>query len=148
MANMKRTSLVGAKRRTLQTALAAFLTAISTTALAGESGYICEIKEVRVLSDNGTTINSDEHSEQYEERNFSINRQNGEMIGMPFTTSNFKDITVLDHGGESASYKAMATATEPTLSAMYIYVAEHFDGRDKPFWGTANGTQIYSGLCE
>lgn len=130
------------------TALVILLAAISSASFAGESGYICEIKEVRVLSSDGTAIESKEHSNQYEEKNFSINRKTGEMIGMPFTTSNFKDITVLDHGGENASYKAMAKTTVPSLSAMYIYVAEHFDGRDKPFWGTANGTQIYSGLCE
>ncbi|MEM8499290.1 MAG: hypothetical protein AAF542_14800 [Pseudomonadota bacterium] len=128
----------------LATLIAALL---SFTAQAGEDGYICKIFEVRVLSNEGTLIESKKFTRQFEDRSFSINRNNGEMIGMPFTTSAYKSTTVLDRGGENSSYKSMAQSEAP-LAAMFMYVAEHFQDREKPFWGTANGTQIYSGICE
>ncbi len=114
---------------------------------AGEDGYICKIVEVRVLSNEGTLIESKKFTKQFEDRSFSINRNNGEMIGMPFTTSAYKSTTVLDRGNKDSSYKSMAQSEAP-LAAMFMYVAEHFQHREKPFWGTANGTQIYSGICE
>ncbi len=120
---------------------------LSFTAQAGEDGYICKIVEVRVLSNEGTLIESKKFTKQFEDRSFSINRNNGEMIGMPFTTSAYKSTTVLDRGSDNSSYKSMAQSEAP-LAAMFMYVAEHFQDREKPFWGTANGTQIYSGICE
>jgi len=115
---------------------------------AGEDGYICEINEVRVLSDEGTLVESEDFSKQFVGRNFSIDRNSGAMIGMPFSTSAFKSVSVLNAGGDGSSYKAMAQSPEPGKAAMYMYVAEHLKQREKPFWGTANGTQIYSGICE
>lgn len=115
---------------------------------AGEDGYICQISEVRVLSDNGTLLESDEHSKLYEDRSFSIDRNTGAMIGVPFSTSAFKSISVLNRGNADSSYKAMASSQTPEVPAMYMYVAEHLETREKPFWGTAAGTQIYSGICE
>ncbi len=120
---------------------------LSVTTRAGEDGYICKIVEVRVLSNEGTLIESKKFTRQFEDRSFSINRNNGEMIGMPFTTSAYKSTTVLDRGSENSSFKSMAQSEAP-LAAMFMYVAEHFQDREKPFWGTANGTQIYSGICE
>ena len=132
--------------------LIALLTALLSSTLtgvvfAGEDGYICRIVEVRVLSNEGTLIESKKFTKQFEDRSFSINRNNGEMIGMPFTTSNYKTTTVLDRGNEDSSFKSMAQAEAP-LAAMFMYVAEHFEDREKPFWGSVNGTQIYSGICE
>lgn len=130
-------------------ALAVALTTLwSAISLAGAQGYICEINEVRVLSDEGTQVESEDFSKQFVGRNFSIDRTTGAMIGMPFSTSAFKSISVLNAGSEESSYKAMAQSEEPGKAAMYMYVAEHLKNREKPFWGTANGTQIYSGICE
>ncbi len=128
----------------LTTLIAALL---SFAAQAGEYGYICKIVEVRVLSNEGTLIESKKFTKQFEDRSFSINRNNGEMIGMPFTTSAYKSTTVLDRGSKDSSFKSMAESEAP-LAAMFMYVAEHFQDREKPFWITANGTQIYSGICE
>ncbi len=133
---------------TLSALLAGITAIVALPSLAGEEGYICEIKQVRILADDGTMIENETTSEQFEERNFSINRRTGEMIGMPFTTSAFKTVSVLNFGSEDSSYKAMAQSQLEGRAAMYIYVAEHFEDREKPFWGTANGTHIYSGICE
>lgn len=135
-------------RRCLNSIAITSCTLFAAASIAGPDGYICEINEVRVLSDEGTLIESDNFTTQFKGKNFSIDRKSGAMIGMPFSTSAFKSISVLNPGNEDSSYKAMAQSEEPGLAAMYMYVAEHFDSREKPFWGTANGTQIYSGICE
>ncbi len=121
---------------------------VSAQSLAGAEGYICEINQVRVLSDEGTQVESEEFTKQFVGRNFSIDRTTGAMIGIPFSTTAFKSISVLNAGSDESSYKAMAQSEEPGKAAMYMNVAEHLDNREKPFWGTAHGTQIYSGICE
>jgi hypothetical protein len=51
-------------------------------------------------------------------------------------------------GSSENSYKAIVTSHPPNMWVLYIYVAEHYQGKKKPFWGTVDGDKIFSGYCE
>lgn len=115
---------------------------------AGESTYLCTTKQILELANKGLM---EKHTGSYEQlvgKQFSINRNTGEMIGLPFTTKSYKKITVLDKGSGVSSYKAIVTSHPPNTWVMYIYVAEQHRGKRKPFWGTDDGNKIFSGQCE
>lgn len=115
---------------------------------AGESTYLCTTKQIMELSDNGLM---ERHAGAYEQligKQFSINRNTGEMTGLPFATKSYKNITVLDKGSGVNSYKAIVTSHPPNVWIEYIYVAEQHSGKMKPFWGTDDGNKIFSGQCE
>lgn len=119
-----------------------------SASIAGESTYLCTINQIMELSDHGVM---EKHAGAYKQlvgQNFSINRKTGEMVGLPFTTQSYKQVTVLDKGGKKNSYKVIVTSHPPNMWVMYIYVAEHQQGKKKPFWGTDDGNKIFSGLCE
>ena len=116
--------------------------------VAGESMYHCTTKQILQLSDRGLM---EKHSGIYKplvDKQFFINRKTGEMIGLPFSTQEYKQITVLDEGSHESSYKAIVTSHPPNIWVMYIYVAQHNQGRKKPFWGTPDSSKIFSGYCE
>ncbi len=116
--------------------------------LAGESAYLCTTKQILELSDNGLLGKHTGAHRQLIDKQFSINRKTGEMVGSPFTTKSSKQITVLDKGSSDNSYKAIVTSHPPNMWVLYIYVAEHHRGKKKPFWGTDDGNKIFSGHCE
>lgn len=118
------------------------------TSVAGESTYLCTIKQILELSNNGTMEKNVSIYEQFFDKQFSINRDTGEMVGLPFDTQSYKQVTVLDKGSNENSYKAIVTSHSPNMWVKYIYVAEHNFGKKKPFWGTDSGDKIFSGFCE
>lgn len=126
-----------------------FLILVSPLAsIAGESTYLCTTKQILELSDSGVMEKHTGAYKQLVDKQFSINRKTGEMIGLPFTTQTYKQVTVLDKGSSESSYKAIVTSHPPHMWVLYIYVAEHNRGKKKPFWGTDDGDKIFSGYCE
>jgi hypothetical protein len=120
---------------------------LSFGALAGESTYICEIKEILELSDNGDLV---KHNGVYKSligEKFTIDRDSGEMIGLPFSTKSYKQVTVLDKGSKEMSFKSIVLSHPPNRWVMYIQVKEFAKGKLKPFWGTEGGN-MFSGQCE
>lgn len=121
---------------------------LPVVSFSGERTYRCTIEQILELSDNGMM---EKHAGVYERligKQFSVNRETGEMSGLPFATKPYAKVTVLDNGGSGNSYKAIVTSHPPNMWVMYIYVAEQHGGRKKPFWGADDGDKIYSGLCE
>ena len=121
----------------------------SCGAFAGELTYICEIKQIAELSDDGEII-SKNIGDIYKSRignKFTIDRNTGDMIGTPFTTKSYKTINVLDKGSKENSFKSIVLSHPPNMWVMYIQVKEFHKGKLKPFWGTEGGN-LYSGLCE
>jgi hypothetical protein len=122
--------------------------ASSSTSIAAENMYRCKINQIMELSDGG---NMEKHKGIYRQlvgEYFSINRRTGAMAGLPFGTTSYRQVTVLDQGSNQNSYKAIVTSHPPNMWVMYIYVAEHRSGNQKPFWGTVDGDKIFSGYCE
>jgi len=120
---------------------------ISFGALAGETTYICKIAQVLELSNNGELV---KHNGVYKSligEKFTIDRDSGDMIGLPFSTKSYKQITVLDKGSKEMSYKSIVLSHPPNRWVMYIQVKEFTKGKLKPFWGTEGGN-IFSGQCE
>lgn len=116
--------------------------------VAEESTYLCTIKQILELSDNGTMEKHLGIYKQFFGKQFSINRDTGEMVGLPFATHSYKQVTVLDKGSNENSYKAIVTSHPPNMWIKYIHVAEHNQEKKKPFWGTDSGDKIFSGFCE
>jgi hypothetical protein len=116
--------------------------------IAGENTYLCTIKQILELSESGMMGKHTGAYKQLVDKQFSINRNTGEMVGLPFSTQYYKQITVLDKGSSDNSYKAIVTSYPPNMWVLYIYVAEHNPGKKKPFWGTDDGDKIFSGYCE
>ncbi len=109
---------------------------------------MCTTKQILELSDNGLMEKHTGDYKQLIDKQFSINRKTGEMVGLPFTTKSYKEITVLDKGSSDNSYKAIVTSHPPNMWVLYIYVAELHRGKKKPFWGTDDGNKVFSGHCE
>jgi len=118
------------------------------SSVAGEHTYLCTTRQILELSDKGMMEKHTGIYEQLIDKQFSINRKTGEMVGLPFATQSYKKITVLDKGSSENSYKAIVTSHPPNLWVLYIYVAEHDRGKRKRFWGTDDGDKIFSGYCE
>jgi hypothetical protein len=116
-------------------------------ALGGETSYLCEIKEIKELSKHGKMVDHKGSFKNLIGEKFTINRSNGEMKGLPFSTASYKTITVIDKGSKDNSYKALVTSHSPNTWVMYLYVAEHQNSPKKSFWGTDDGNKIFSGLC-
>lgn len=115
---------------------------------AAENGYRCITKQILELSDSGLM---EKHQGIYKDlinKQFSVNRKTGEMVGLPFDTKLYQKITVLDKGSTENAYKAIVTSHPPNMWVLYVYVAEHHHGKKKPFWGTDDGNKIFNGLCE
>ncbi len=121
----------------------------SVGVFAGESTYICEIKQIAELSDDGEITNKN-IGDIYKSRagnKFTIDRNSGDMIGHPFNTKSYKSINVLDKGSKENSFKSIVLSNPPNIWVMYIQVKEFSKSELKPFWGTEGGN-LYSGLCE
>ena len=119
----------------------------SFSVFASQSTYVCEIKQIMELSDDGELI---KHSGVYKSlvgSKFTIDRESGDMIGLPFTTKSYKTITVLNKGSNEMSYKSITISHPPNRWIMYIQVKEFVKGKLKPFWGN-DGGNIFSGQCE
>lgn len=114
---------------------------------AGETTYICTINQILDLTNKGKMIKHDGIYKSLVGEKFTIDRNSGDMIGLPFSTKSYKDVTVLDKGSSSNSYKAIITSHPPNMWVMYIYVKEFTKGKMKPFWGTEDN-KIFSGQCE
>ena len=121
---------------------------IPLASVAGESTYLCTTKQILQLSDSGLMEKHTGAYKQLVDKQFSINRKTGEMVGLPFSTQSYRQITVLDKGSRENSYKAIVTSHPPNMWVLYIYVAEHNQGKKKPFWGTDDGDKMFSGYCE
>lgn len=116
-------------------------------AYAGEKSYECKIQQIKELSNEGEITS---HAGKYKYlagQSFTVNRDTGEMTGLPFSTESYKEVTVLDRGGKENSYKAFVISYPPNIWIKYIYIKEFQEGVDKPFWGTEDGDKIFSGTC-
>ena len=115
---------------------------------AAENTYLCTTKQILQLSDSGLMEKHTGAYEQLIDNQFSVNRITGEMVGLPFATQSYKNITILDKGSSANSFKVIVTSHPPNKWILYVYVAEHREGKRKPFWGTDDGDKIFSGYCE
>lgn len=116
-------------------------------ATCAAGAYLCTTKQVMELSNRGVMEKDTGIYKSLVGTGFTINRETGEVIGEPFDTRYYDQVTVLDKGSRENSYKAIATSPPPNVWVMYIYVAEHHRGSAKPFWGTDSGNKIFSGVC-
>jgi hypothetical protein len=124
-----------------------WLTLIPTQILAASDGYICTISEIQELNSTG---NLEIYHGIYSTligTTFSISRETGEVIGMPFSTKGWKEARVLDRGDATRSFKLMITSHQSNAWVRYLYVREFDEGERKPFWG-ADGEQMYAGTCK
>jgi len=137
----------------MKTQLAAVLFAClgmaSISAFAGSSTYLCELQQAVELAEDGTLVKHEGIYKQLLGQSFTINRTTGEMIGLPFSTEAWLGgVQVLNHGSSENGYKAIVLSGKPNVSVKYIYVAEHTEGPNKPFWGNGDNSVIFSGTCE
>jgi hypothetical protein len=121
---------------------------LPVVASAGEKTYLCTTKQILELSETGSMEKHTGAYKQLVDRQFSVNRETGEIAGLPFSTQAYKTITVLDRGSSQNSFKAIVTSHPPNKWVIYLYVAEHSQRKRKPFWGTEDGDKIFSGYCE
>ncbi|MDR7134556.1 hypothetical protein J2X06_001740 [Lysobacter niastensis] len=117
-------------------------------AAAGPNTYACKILQIVEMSDDGRIV---EHQGMWRStlgETFTVNRNNGEMIGLPFGTDSWRGgVKILNRGGDGNSYKAIVLSGGPNVSAKYIHIAEYKDGFEKPFWGNGGDAVIFSGVC-
>ena len=125
-----------------------FLILFPAKVIAGNDGYICIISEIREL---GVTGSLPPHKGIYSQligSSFSINRSTGQVIGLHFSTEAYREAKILDRGSKSNAFKLMITSYPPNILVKYIYVKELQESEDKPFWGSADGDNIYAGICK
>lgn len=116
---------------------------------SAENTYVCKILDIVEMDDNGYM---QQHIGMWKRRigeTFTVNRNTGEMIGLPFSTDGWLGGTnVLNRGGNGNSYKGLVVSGGPNISIKYIYIAEYKKQPLKPFWGNGDYNVIFSGLCE
>ena len=115
---------------------------------AGQQNYSCVVNQILELSEDGTMKQHSGIFAQLVGETFFVDRHSGAMKGLPFDTSAYKDVKLLDLGSSENSYKAIVTSHPPNMWVIYIYIAEHQKSLKKPFWGTDDGDKIFSGRCE
>lgn len=98
----------------------------SYLAQAGVNTYICKIYQAVEMSDEGQIIRHRGIWKSIIGSSFTVNRDTGKMIGLPFATDGWLGgVQVLNRGGKDNSYKAIVLSGKPNVSAKYIYIAEY-----------------------
>lgn len=120
----------------------------SIQSYGGSDGYLCTILEIKELGTSGKFATHKGAFSQLIGESFSIDRATGKVIGLPFSNESYKEIRVFDHGNTENSYKHIAISHSPNIWIQYVYVAEHEQSSEKPFWGTDDGNKIFSGVCK
>ena len=121
---------------------------LPSAVMGGQSTYLCTVNQVLELSAKGIM---EEHKGIYEVvvgQSFSVNRDTGEMLGLPFETKSYREVKVFDRGSAQNAYKATVISHPPNTWIQYIYITEFRGGDKKPFWGTEGGNMVFSGVCE
>lgn len=123
--------------------------ALPASAWAGESTYLCTIKQAMDLTDDGRFEKHDGFWNVTIGKTFTVNRTTGEMIGHPFSSRHYLGgVEILNPGSSENSYQALVRSGGPNISVMYIYIKEYHEGTAKPFWGNGDYRTIFSGTCE
>jgi hypothetical protein len=127
---------------------ASLMCSLSGPVQAGPNTYMCKILQAVELSDSGHFV---EHTGIWRwtiGESFTVNRNTGEMIGLPFSTEDWLGgVNVIDRGGDGNSYKALVISGGPNIAVKYIYVTEFQEGMVKSFWGSGDNAVIFSGTC-
>ena len=123
------------------------LLSFSLSAKADLNSYVCEIKQVIQVNDDGLMVKHDGIYKDFIGKKFSIDRVSGVMIGDAFGTKYDKTITVIDKGSKDNAYKAIVTSNPPNIWVKYIVVNEFHSTKNKSFWGNADTNTILSGQC-
>jgi hypothetical protein len=124
------------------------LLSFSLSAKADLNSYVCEIKQVIEVNDNGLMVKHVGIYKDFIGKKFSIDRVSGVMIGDAFATTYDKTITVIDKGSKDNAYKAIVTSNPPNIWVKYIVVNEFHSAKFKSFWGTMDTNTILSGQCQ
>jgi hypothetical protein len=124
------------------------LLSFSLSTKAEFNSYVCEIKQIMQLSDNGLMVKHEGIYKDFIGKKFSIDRVSGVMIGDAFATTYDKTITVIDKGSKDNAYKAIVTSNPPNIWVKYIVVNEFHNTKIKSFWGTTDTNTILSGQCK
>lgn len=119
----------------------------ANAAYASKEFYECTIQEIRELTDSGKMDKHTRVFSQLLKEKFTVNRNTGEMIGLPFSTESYKEISVLDKGSKENAFKELVVSYPPNIWIKYIYIKEYVEGDIKPFWGTDDGDKIFTGTC-
>jgi hypothetical protein len=125
-----------------------FLLSFSLSAKADLNSYVCEIKQVIEVNDNGLMVKHVGIYKDFIGKKFTIDRVSGVMIGDAFATTYDKTITVIDKGSKDNAYKAIVTSNPPNIWVKYIVVNEFHSTKIKSFWGTTDTNTILSGQCK
>lgn len=123
------------------------LFSIANPSYAGHNTYQCKIHQIQELTKEGKFIPHKGAYKNIVDEFFTVNRESGEMIGFPFSTEGHRETSVLDRGNKDSAYKAFVVSHPPNIWVKYIYIQEFEESSQKPFWGTADGYLIYSGIC-
>lgn len=120
----------------------------ASLAHAGVDGYVCKILQIQELGRDGRFRDYKGLFSSSIGESFSVDRSTGKVIGSPLSNANFKEVEVIDRGSKESPYKHIATSLQPRVWVQYLTVSEFELGVEKSFWGTEDGSYIYSGLCK
>jgi len=118
----------------------------SASALASND-FKCSVLDAYTLGDNGKIIQSSNVAKSALGKEFTVNRQTGQITGGGFVnTMSGQMPKVLDHLPSENGYKAI-TIYKPNFTVDYLQINEHLNVAKKPFiykgaWGTT-----VTGLC-
>jgi len=111
--------------------------------MAGSSSYICQITDFKIPGTN--TKDREWLGETAMETTVAIDRKTGRVIHPVIGNTNFNNVTLLNEGSASWSFKAFADSGEGG-HVRYYEVHEYDEGEAKPFIAVANGV-AFLGEC-
>jgi len=114
--------------------------------LASPFQYMCEIKNVFEVSDEGTLRRYNGESAWVGQK-IAIDRHTGRVIGRMFDNDTASTIQILDHGSSEQSFKLLSVCKGAYIQTDFLTVNEYSKTPKKPFVGVRDST-TYSGLCD
>ena len=122
-----------------------FVTAALTTNAQSFASYVCTVKDLNGLREDGTIETDSAHLWIKEGSTFVVERKTGKMSG-DLSTDNWPGrIEVLDLGSSSQSYEAIHV-TPPHIRVRLVVIKEYKKGNAKPFL-VVDDTRMFTGTC-
>lgn len=122
-----------------------FLLILTLNSFASETAYSCKVLHVYEPQDDGS-LKTSNWDKQFRDKEFSVSRVTGEIIGQVIPTLLADSTEVIHKGNNEHSFKTIAHFKN---QVQLLEVKEFIQGEKKPFVAMSmGGAGIVSGTCK
>lgn len=115
---------------------------------AGVDVFHCKVLSLSEVSKEGTFVSGEKYQIEQIGATFSVERKTGEIRGNYFINNlNSESVRVINGLKDDDGFYVISESGRQWVNVSYLYIANGFDGLDKPFTYTSSGQYVYTGLC-